>query len=107
MAEFFPPESKVRMLKLVGNVRAALHDRLETLDWMDEATRAEALKKLAAFGVKIGYPDKWIDYSRLRVDRGPYLLNVLRAREFNTRRDMEKIGKPKDRTEWGLSLIHI
>ena len=103
VAEFFPPESKARMLKLVGNVRAALHDRLETLEWMDEATRAEALKKQAAFGVKIGYPDKWIDYSKLKVDRGPYVLNELRAREFNWQRDMAKIGKPKDRTEWGMS----
>jgi len=103
VAEFFPPESKARMLKLVKNVEAALHDRLETLEWMDEATRAEALEKLAAFGVKIGYPDKWIDYSKLKVDRGPYVLNVLQAREFDAQRELAKIGKPVDRTEWGMS----
>jgi predicted metalloendopeptidase len=103
VAEFFPPESKARMLKLVKNVEAALHDRLETLEWMDEPTRAEALKKLAAFGVKIGYPDKWIDYTKLKVDRGPYVLNVLRAQEFDAQRELAKIGKPVDRTEWGMS----
>jgi predicted metalloendopeptidase len=101
--EYFPPESKARMLKLVENLRAALRDRLHTLEWMDEPTRAKALAKLDAFGVKIGYPDKWIDYSKLKVDRGPYVLNVLRAREFNFARDMAKIGKPKDRTEWQMT----
>jgi len=103
VAQFFPPESKARMLKLVKNVEAALHDRLETLEWMDEPTRAEALKKLAAFGVKIGYPDKWIDYTKLKVDHGPYVLNVLRAKEFNAQRILAKIGKPVDRTEWGMN----
>ena len=92
----FPPESKKRMLKLVGNVRAALRDRLQTLEWMDEPTRAAALKKLDAFGVKIGYPDKWIDYSTLTVDRGPFVLNVFRADEFNFRRDLAKIGRPEN-----------
>ncbi|HWA85321.1 MAG TPA: M13 family metallopeptidase [Opitutus sp.] len=101
--EYFPPESKARMLKLVNNLRAALHDRLETIEWMDDATRAKALAKLDAFGVKIGYPDKWIDYSKLKIDRGPYVSNVLRAREFNFARDMAKIGKPKDRTEWQMT----
>jgi predicted metalloendopeptidase len=100
VAECFPPESKARMLKLVGNLRAALRDRLGTLEWMDEPTRAAALAKLDAFGVKVGYPDRWIDYSSLMVDRGPYVLNVLRAREFNVRRDLDKIGKPVDRGEW-------
>jgi predicted metalloendopeptidase len=91
------------MMALVGNLRAELRDRIEHLPWMDEPTRAKALVKLDAFGVKIGYPDKWIDYSPLRVDRGAYVLNVLRANEFNVQRDIAKIGKPKDRTEWGLS----
>ena len=103
VAECFPPESKARMLQLVANLRAALRDRLQTLEWMDAPTRAAALKKLDAFGVKIGYPDKWIDYSKLTVDRGPFILNVLRAEEFNVQRDLAKIGKPVDRTEWGMS----
>ena len=103
VARHFPPASKARMLALVGNLRAELRDRIQHLPWMDEPTRARALVKLDAFGVKIGYPDKWIDYSRLRLDRGPYVLNVLRANEFNVQRDLDKIGKPKDRTEWGMS----
>ena len=103
VAGCFPPESKTRMLKLVGNLRAALRDRLQTLEWMDEPTRAAALKKLDAFGVKIGYPDKWIDYSKLTVDRGPYVLNVLRADEFNTQRDVAKIGRPVDRGDWDMT----
>jgi len=103
VAECFPPESKARMMRLVSNLRAALRERLQTLEWMDVPTRAAALKKLDAFGVKIGYPDKWIDYSKLTVDRGPYVLNVLRADEFNVQRDLAKIGKPVDRTEWDMT----
>jgi predicted metalloendopeptidase len=103
VAKAFPPESKARMLALVGNIRTALHDRIEKLEWMDEPTRAAALKKLSMFGVKIGYPDKWIDYSTLSIDRGPYVLNVLRANAFNVKRDLAKIGKPVDRTEWGMT----
>lgn len=103
VASYFPPESKMRMLKLVGNVRAALRDRLQTLEWMDEPTRAAALKKLDAFGVKIGYPDKWIDYSKLTVNRGPFVLNVFRADEFNFQRDLAKVGRPVDRGEWDMT----
>jgi len=101
--ENFPPESKRRMLVLVENLRSALRDRLKTLEWMDEPTRAKALAKLEAFGVKIGYPDKWIDYSALKVDRGPFVLNVLRANQFAFARDLAKIGKPVDKTEWGMT----
>jgi putative endopeptidase len=103
VAVAFPPEAKARMLKLVSNIRGALHDRIEKLEWMDEATRAKAIAKLDMFGVKIGYPDKWIDYSTLVIDRGPYILNVLRANDFNLKRDMAKIGKPVDRTVWGMT----
>jgi len=103
VATCFPPESKTRMLKLVDNLRAALRDRLQNLEWMDEPTRAAALKKLDAFGVKIGYPDKWIDYSKLTVDRGAYVLNVFRANEFDRQRELAKIGRPVDRSEWGMT----
>jgi putative endopeptidase len=103
VAEAFPPESKARMLKLVNNLRATLRERIQNLEWMDEPTRKEALKKLDAMGVKIGYPDKWIDYSTLVIDRGAYALNVLRATEFGVRRDIAKIGKPVDRTLWGMT----
>jgi putative endopeptidase len=100
VAQAFPPEAKARMLALVLNVKAALRERIEHLEWMDEPTRAAALVKLDAMGIKIGYPDKWIDYSTLVIDRGPYVLNVLRANEFATKRDLAKIGKPVDRTLW-------
>src|SRR5205814_7432501 len=75
VADYFPPESKARMLDLVNNLRSALADRIKTLEWMDDATREAALKKLAAFTVKIGYPDKWRDYSALQIDRKSTRLN--------------------------------
>src|SRR4030095_12328050 len=100
---YFPPEAKARALELVNNLKEALADRIKTLEWMDEATKQEALKKLAAMTVKIGYPDKWRDYSLLKIDRGPYILNTLRAENFEVNRDLRKIGKPTDRTEWGMT----
>jgi putative endopeptidase len=103
VAENFPPEAKARALELINNLKEALSDRIKTLEWMDEATKQEALKKLAAFTVKIGYPDKWRDYSLLKIDRGPYVLNTLRAGTFEVNRDLKKIGKPTDRTEWGMT----
>jgi len=103
VAEHFPPEAKARALEMVNNLREALADRIKTLDWMDEPTKQEALKKLAAFTVKIGYPDKWRDYSLLKVDRSAYALNVMRGDVFETDRQLKKIGKPVDRTEWGMS----
>jgi predicted metalloendopeptidase len=103
VADYFPPESKARMLELVNNLKAALADRIKTLEWMDEPTKQEALKKLAAFTVKIGYPDKWRDYSLLKIDRGPYVLNAARADMFEVDRELKKIGKPVDRTEWGMT----
>ena len=103
VADAFPPASKARMLALVANLRAALHDRIEHLEWMDEPTRAAALRKLDAFGVKIVYPDKWIYYRTLVIDRGPFVSNMIRASEFNVKRDLAKIGKPVDRTVWGMS----
>jgi predicted metalloendopeptidase len=103
VAQAFPPEAKARMLTMVANIHAALRDRIAHLEWMDEPTRAAALKKIDAMGLKIGYPDKWIDYSTLAVDRGPYVLNVIRANEFNNRRDLAKIGRPTDRGEWHMT----
>ena len=103
VADYFPPESKARMLDLVNNLRSALADRIKTLEWMDEATKEAALKKLAAFTVKIGYPDKWRDYSGLQIDRGPFVLNAIRASMFDVHRDLNKIGKPVDRSEWGMT----
>src|SRR3984893_5401001 len=103
VAFYFPPEAKARALELVNNLKEALADRIKTLDWMDEPTKKEALKKLAAMGVKIAYPDKWLDYSLLRIDRGPFVLNAIRADKFESSRDLKKIGKPVDPTEWGMT----
>ena len=100
---YFPPEAKARALDLVNNLKEALADRINTLEWMDEPTKQEALKKLAAFTVKIGYPDKWLDYSLLQIDRGPFVLNTVRAEKFEADRDVNKIGKPVDRTDWGMT----
>ncbi len=103
VADHFPPEAKARALEMVNNLKEALADRIKTLEWMDDATKQEALKKLAAFTVKIGYPDKWRDYALLKIDRGPYALNVLRGETFERNRQLTKIGKPVDRSEWGMT----
>ncbi|MGH8102468.1 MAG: M13 family metallopeptidase, partial [Chthoniobacterales bacterium] len=99
----FPPEAKARALELVNNLKEALRDRIKTLEWMDEPTKEEALKKLSAMNVKIGYPDKWLDYSMLNIDRGPYVLNAARAARFEVERELKKIGRPIDPTEWGMT----
>ena len=99
----FSPEAKTRMLELVENLRAALKSRIEKLDWMGAETKAQALRKLAAFGVKVGYPDKWKDYTKLEINRGSWTENLQRARRFETQRNLDKLGKPVDRTEWGMT----
>lgn len=101
--KYFPPEAKARALELVHNLTAALRDDLQTLPWMSPATRKAATEKLEAFTVKIGYPDKWRDYSALKIDRGPYVLNTFRGVQFENARDLAKIGKPVDRGEWGMT----
>jgi putative endopeptidase len=99
----FPPEAKARALAMVKNLIAALHDDLSTLDWMGPATREQALKKLVAIQLKIGYPDKWRDYSGFRVDRGAYVENVRRGNDFENAYDVGKIGKPMNRAEWTMT----
>jgi putative endopeptidase len=101
--KYFPPEAKARALDMVNHLTEVLHDDLQTLPWMGPATRKQALEKLAAFHRKIGYPDKWRDYSTYTVDRGPYVLNQMRGSQFEFKRDLNKIGKPVDRTEWGMT----
>ena len=101
--KFFPPEAKARMQEMVRELMDALRADIPTLSWMGAETKKAAIAKLDAFGVKIAYPDKWRDYSALAIDRGPYVLNVMRATDFLTRRDLNKIGKPVDRSEWDLS----
>ena len=103
VADNFPPEAKERALEMINNLKEALADDIKSLDWMDEATKQEALKKLAAFTVKVGYPEKWRDYSLLKIDRGAYVSNVMRSDTFEVDRELKKIGKPVDRTEWGMT----
>jgi predicted metalloendopeptidase len=91
------------MIELVKNIREAMADSIMSRDWMDDATKKEALKKLAAFSVKNGYPDKWRDYSALKIDKGPFVLNAARASAFEVARRLKKIGKPVDRSEWELT----
>jgi predicted metalloendopeptidase len=101
--KYFPPEAKAKALDLVHNLMSALQDDLQTLPWMSPATRKAAVEKLAAFATKIGYPDKWRDYSALKIDRESYVQNVFRAAQFENSRDLAKIGKPVDRSEWGMT----
>jgi predicted metalloendopeptidase len=98
----FPPAAKARAMEMIRNLKAALKSDISTLSWMGDATRKQAIIKLDAFLEKIGYPDKWIDYSSLQIDRGPYVLNRLRSSQFGEHRDLSKIGKPVDRMEWGF-----
>ena len=101
--KYFPPEAKARALDMVNHLTDALRDDLQTLPWMSPETRKQAVAKLNAFTRKIGYPDKWRDYSAYHVDRGPYVINQIHGAEFEFKRDLNKIGKPVDRTEWGMS----
>ena len=103
VAERFPPESKARADEMVRNLIAALREDLETLPWMGPETRQAAIAKLDAFATKIGYPEKWRDYSALAVERGPYVVNVFKGADFESKRDLAKIGKPVDRTEWEMT----
>lgn len=107
VAEYFPPEAKAKADELVKNITLAMDDRLQKLEWMDAATKAQAREKLAAFKAKIGYPDKWQDYSKFEVVRGDAMGNVLRARRYEYQRQLDKIGKPIDRTEWGMTPMTV
>jgi putative endopeptidase len=103
VAKAFPPSSKARALEMVHNLIDALREDLKTLSWMSPETRLQAITKLNAITLKIGYPDKWRDYSAVKVDRASYLQNVTRARQEDFRFDAAKIGKPVDRGEWGMT----
>ncbi|MGB9431848.1 MAG: M13 family metallopeptidase, partial [Candidatus Acidiferrum sp.] len=101
--KYFPPAAKARAKEMVNNLIAALRSDIPTLSWMGPETKKEALSKLEAFTVKIGYTDKWRDYSKLLIDRTSYEANVRRSIEFEYARQLAKIGKPVDRTEWGMT----
>jgi putative endopeptidase len=99
----FPASSKAQMQQLVDNLRAALKVRIENLTWMSDATKKKALEKWAAFNTKIGYPDKWRDWSGLTTSRDSLFGNVAAASAFNYRWNLDKIGKPVDKDEWGMT----
>ncbi len=99
----FPPSSKAQMQQLVDNLRDALKVRIENLEWMSESTKKKALEKWAAFNTKIGYPDKWRDWTGLTTDRESLYGNVAAATAFNYRWTLDKIGKPVDKDEWGMT----
>jgi putative endopeptidase len=103
VAKHFPPESKAKADELVKNVKKAMDIRLSKLEWMAPETKVKARAKLAAFTAKIGYPDKFRDYSALNIVRGDAVGNALRATEFEYNRMLAKIGKPVDRSEWGMT----
>jgi putative endopeptidase len=99
----FPPAAKARALEMVKNLEAALKTDIGTISWMSDPTRTQAVAKLEAFMNKIGYPDKWRDYSTLSLDRDSFVANRMRANHFEQLRDLAKIGKPVDKTEWGMT----
>ena len=103
VAKYFPAESKAKMEKLVADLRAAMKGRIENLTWMGPETKAKALEKLSKFGVKIGYPSKWRDYSSLVIRDGDLVGNVERAAKFQWAYDVNRIGKPVDELEWGMT----
>ena len=103
VAEAFPPEAKARAMAMIENIRAALRDRLGTLEWMGPETRERALAKLATFDPKIGYPDAWRDYSALDIQAGDYFGNVRRAAAFEARRQFGRVGQQVDRRDWAMT----
>ena len=103
VAKYFPTEAKERMVKLVDNLRISLGDRIKNLEWMGADTKVKALEKLNAINVKIGYPDKWRDYSKLEISDDSYLANVIRSNQFETSFNYSKINKPVDKTQWFMS----
>jgi predicted metalloendopeptidase len=103
VAQEFPPDSKKATLVMVRNIESAMDRNIETVDWMSPATKLKAKEKLHAVANKIGYPDRWRDYSALVIRRDDAFGNAERATEFESRRELAKIGKPVDRGEWGMS----
>jgi len=103
VAKYFPAEAKERMLKLVETLRVSLGERIKNLDWMGADTKAKALEKLNAINVKIGYPDKWRDYSGLEISDDSYVENVIRSNKFDNAFEYSKINKPVDKKQWFMS----
>ncbi len=103
VARHFKPHAKARALEMVHNLEAALREDIQSLSWMGDETKKQALTKLNSIVNKIGYPDKWRDYSALEVDRDSHVINAFRAERFEFNRQLAKVGKPVDRAEWQMS----
>lgn len=101
--KYFPPEAKQRMIVLVENLRLSFADRIKNLDWMSAETKVKALDKLSKITVKVGYPDSWKDYSSLEIVPDSYVQNVRNSKVFEFSENINKIGKPVDRAEWGMT----
>jgi len=99
----FPAESKEKMVKLIGNLKVALGERIKALDWMSDETKAKALHKLDCVNVKVGYPDKWRDYSGLEISDASYFQNFHNVISFENAYEMAKVGKPVDKDEWFMT----
>lgn len=100
--KYFKPEAKRRMNELVSNLKAAFAERINTLEWMSDATKKQALEKLSKFNTKIGYPDVWKDYSKLKIVSGDLVQNIKNSNAFDYHEMISKYGKPIDRNEWGM-----
>lgn len=103
VAENFTPDARARALEMVHNLESVFQERLSSLAWMSDTTRQQALVKLHAYAEKIGYPDMWRDYSTLHIRPGSFLNNVAAVRAYEKQRDLNMIGKPLDRTQWGMT----
>ena len=99
----FPESAKQQMEQLVENLRSALAQSIDEIDWMSSATKDEALKKLQSFRPKIAYPDEWKDFSSIEIDRGDLFANAQKIREFNYADEIQRLGKPTNREEWGMT----
>lgn len=105
---YFSPEAKERMLKLVGNLQKALGERVKQLSWMSDSTKVQALEKLNGFTVKIGYPDKWRDYSKLEISsKNTYYQNLMAATRFEQADNIKDLGQPVDRTKWLMNVYDV
>jgi predicted metalloendopeptidase len=104
VARTFPPEAKAKAKEVIDDVRAAFRERLLALDWMSDSTRAQALEKLSRLGEKVGYPDVWRDYTKLRVSDGPFATNIASAERFEWYRTADRPGKEVDRSEWHMTV---
>ncbi len=103
VARYFPPDQKARVQEMVKNLLLAMKDTINGLDWMTPATKQKAMEKLATFNPKIGYPDKWKDYSSVKIRRDAFFADVLAGRRFQVVDDRSQIGKPVDRARWGMT----